>query len=435
MRLQRYLAVYFLLAAAVAFGQNQSDFTPKQRIQRIRQLGKTNAQAIPALAQSLNDPSRDVRVEAVKAIVKIGTEASLDPLIKATRDQDAEVEIRAVDGLVNFYLPGYVARGGLTGPFTQGVRQVRAFFSSRNDQVIGPGITVRQDVADAIGNVIEHGADIDARSNAALAAGILRARSTVPALLDGVRSKDSDLIFESLVALQKIKDPAAGPRISFLANDLDPRIQTTALQTIAMLHSVQSAPEVRTALKNASNDKIRRVALETLATLGQPEDRDIFNRYLSSNDGQLRIAAIEGLARLRDPKDSPTFQHIYNEQGAGTAVHLAAAFGLVNEGNVSISEFSPLQYLLNNLNSQDLGDTAQKYMTIACRHEEVRKAVLPLLTGATKDQKIRLCAALGASHSDDVIPALTRLSHDIDPDVSLAASKALQAAQNPQPSE
>lgn len=428
--MHRLLAAAFLLFLALnAFGQNASDFTPKERIQRIRQLGKINSQALPALAQSLSDPDRDVRVEAVKAIIKIGTEASLDPLIKATEDKDTEVEIRATDGLVNFYLPGYVLRGGLTGPFTHGARQVKSFFSSRNDRVIGPGITVRPDVADAIANLIQHGADIDARSNAALAAGILRARSAVPALLDGVRSKDSELIFESLVALQKINDPVAGPRISFLANDLDPRIQTAALQTIAMLHSVQSAPEVRTALANAPNDKIRRVALDTLAMLGQSSDAAIFRRYLSNSDPRLRTSALEGLGRLRDPQDYPAFERAYNEKNAGPAVHLAAAFALVNEGNVSISEFSPLQYLLDNLNSQDLGGTAQSYMTEACRHADVRKAVLPLLTRATKDQKVRLCAALGASGSEDVIPALTKLSHDIDPDVSLAASKALQTAQ------
>ena len=432
----RLLAAAFLLILALtAFGQNASDFTPKARIQRIRQLGKTNSQALPALSESLNDPDRNVRVEAVKAIVKIGTEASLDPLIKATEDKDAEVKIRATDGLVNFYLPGYVLRGGLTGPFTHGVRQVKSFFATRNDQVIGPGITVKPEAAEAIGNIIRHGADIDARSNAALAAGILRARSTVPALLEGARSKDSELIFECLVALQKIKDPAAGPRISFLANDLDARVQTTALQTIAMLHSVQSAPEVRTALASAPNDKIRRVALETLTTLAQPGDAAIFKRYLSSSDSRLRTAALEGLGRLRDPQDYPEFERAYNEKNAGPAVHLAAAFALVNNGNVSISEFSPLQYLLDNLNSQDLGSTAQSYLTEVCRHADVRNAVLPLLTRATKDQKVRLCAALGASGSEDVFPVLTRLSHDIDPDVSLAASKALQTSQTRKDSE
>ena len=48
----------------------------------------------------------DVRLEAVKAIVDIGTQRSLDPLIKACGDNDPEIQIRATDGLVNFYVPG-----------------------------------------------------------------------------------------------------------------------------------------------------------------------------------------------------------------------------------------------------------------------------------------------------------------------------------------
>jgi HEAT repeat protein len=199
-----------------------------------------------------------------------------------------------------------------------------------------------------------------------------------------------------------------------------------------MLHSTQSAPEVRLALSSAPNDKIRRAALETLTALGQPADVAIFKQYLNSADPKQRTTAIEGLGRLRNPQDYPTFERIYNEKNANSAVHLAAAFALVNEGNLAISEFSPLQYLLDNLNNQDLNGTAQDYLTELCKREEVRKVVLPLLTGATKEQKVRLCRALGASGSDDVIPALTRLSHDIDPEVSYAASKALQTARNPQ---
>src|SRR5205823_2736928 len=116
----------------VALSQNEDAFDTHERVQRIRDLGKKDARAIPALEQYLTDPNRDIRVEAVKAIVKIGTDASLAPLAKATHDSDSEVQIRATDGITNYYLPGYVVKGGLTGSLTRGVRQARAFFASRN---------------------------------------------------------------------------------------------------------------------------------------------------------------------------------------------------------------------------------------------------------------------------------------------------------------
>src|SRR5436305_4450628 len=91
----------------LVFAQNEDGFTAKERISRIRDLSKRDSSAIRSLAPYLSDANREIRLEAVKAIVKIGGEASLDPLVTATHDKDPEIQIKATDGLVNFYLPGY----------------------------------------------------------------------------------------------------------------------------------------------------------------------------------------------------------------------------------------------------------------------------------------------------------------------------------------
>jgi HEAT repeat protein len=425
----RVLTLAFCLISLLAFGQNEDGYNRNQRVLRIRDLGKKNSQAIPPLAHYLDDPDRDIRVEAVKAIVKIGTEASLDPLITATHDKDAEVQIRATDGIVNFYVPGYVTKGGLSGPFTRGMRQVKSFFSSRDNQAIDPSVTVRTDVSEALGDVARRGATMDSRANAARAAGILRARPAVPGLVDALHSKNSEVIFECLVALQKIDDPSAGPSVSFLAHDLDDRIQATALETIGVLHSSDSAPDVRSVLRGARNIKIRRAALQCLAMLGVPEDRTVFQRYIEDPDADLRASALEGLGRIREPEDTPALEQAYNEKNADAKLHLAAAFALVSEGKVDTSDFSPLRYLVENLDVRGQRDSAQAYLTELCRRDDVRKALFPLIAETTKDQKLALCHALSASRNDDVIPVLNALSKDIDPDVSLAASKGIQRVQ------
>ena len=73
--------------------------------------------------------------------------------------------------------------------------------------MVDPDVKVRPDVAAALSEKIAGGNGMDVRSDAALAAGILRARDSVPALEKGLRSKDSNVIFECLIALQKIQDP------------------------------------------------------------------------------------------------------------------------------------------------------------------------------------------------------------------------------------
>ncbi len=414
----------FLLVA-----QNEESFNANQRIQRIRDLGKKDARAIPALEQYLTDPNRSIRVEAVKAIVKIDTEASLAPLAKAAHDSDAEVQIRAADGMTNYYVPGYIAKGGLTGPFTRGVRQVKTFFSSRNDQVIDPDVIIRPDVAQALADQVRAGTGSDVRANAARAAGILRDALAVPALTEALHAKDSQVMFESLVALEKIHDASAGPALSSPAHDLDDRIQATALEAIGVLHCLECAGDVRSDLTNARNIRIRRAALDALAMLASPDDRPVFQKYVGDRDADLRASALEGLGRIREPEDTPVIAAAFDEKDADSKVHLAAAFALVDEGKVDTSDFSPLSYLVENLEMKAHSVAATAYLTELARREDVRKALFPLVARATKDQKIALCSIFAASPSDDVIPALNTLAKDIDPDVAFAASRALRIAQ------
>ncbi len=408
-----------------AHAQDESNYDSKQRTKRIRELGKANGSAILTLAGYLGDPDRNIRLEATKAIVKIGGEGSVEPLIRVTRDSDAELAIRATDGLVNFYVPGY-ATHGLTGSFTRGVRQVKSFFNARNDQAVGRDVSVRDDVAQALAQLIGGSASLDARANAARAAGILRAGPAVTALQTGLRSKDTELIFESLVALQKIGDPAAGPSVSFLLNDLNDRVQATALETVGVLVSRSSAPDVRSVLPNARNARVRRAALEALAMFGLASDRPLFQQYESDSDSELRASALEGLGRIREPEDFTILEKAYNEQNAGGAVHLAAAFGMVQQGKVEISELSPLQYLYDTLNSADLHKTATAYLVECSRDQAVRGALISLLPNATKDQKMAICEAFGRAATPDVVPPLETLSRDIDSEVALAAARSLK---------
>ena len=170
------LVTFALCLTLLAAAQSEATLPTKERISRIRDLSKSDAAVIPTLAHYLDDPKRDIRLEAVKAIVKIGGEPSLAPLAKATHDSDPEVQIRATDGLVNYYLPGYIAKGGLTGSLTKGFRHAKGFFSSRNDQVVPPDVQIREDVAQALADEVSSATDSDAKANASRAAGILPPR-------------------------------------------------------------------------------------------------------------------------------------------------------------------------------------------------------------------------------------------------------------------
>jgi HEAT repeat protein len=423
MRLLRVVGYGCILPLFLLSQDNQKD-RDKAQISRIHALEKIGTRGLAELSGFLKDPDRPVRVEAVNAIVALGSTASLDPLLSATHDTDAEVRVRATDGIVNVYVPGYVANSGLSGYVTRGLRQVKAFFSARNDKVIDDDVKVREDVGPAIAEEVNFGDELTPRSNAALAAGILRLKVAVPALLQALHAKDNDLIFESLVALQKIHDPSAGEGVGFLVRDLDERTQVTTLETVGVLHSTEAAPDVRYALENARNPKVKRAALSALAMLAVPEDRIIFRQYVINADPALRAAALEGLGRLREPEDTPTIQTSFDEANADWRIHLAAAFALVTEGNVSTEEFSPLPYLVENLNSRQRADVADAYLKELIHRDEVRRNIVKTLDEATKAQKLALCWIFGESHSSDMLPALQRLAGDSDGEVEIAAKRA-----------
>src|SRR5206468_913292 len=128
------------------------DVRPKE----VREIGKGGSNSIPRLQELLKNPKQDVRVEVVKQLTDIGTQRSLDPLIEATRDNDPEVQIRAIDGLVNFYLPGYVQSG-----FASSLRRVgtsiKGKFTDTNDQVIDAYVMVRPEVITALGALARGG--------------------------------------------------------------------------------------------------------------------------------------------------------------------------------------------------------------------------------------------------------------------------------------
>src|SRR5215469_14296356 len=146
---------------AVLSASAQETLRPKD----VRSLGKQGSSALPRLQELLRNPDLDIRVAAVKAITEIGTPGSLAPLIQATADNDPEVQIQATDGLVNFYLPGYVQTGFGSSLKRVGA-SIKGAFTENNDQIIDPFVVPRADVIQALQILVRGGGDMTARANA-----------------------------------------------------------------------------------------------------------------------------------------------------------------------------------------------------------------------------------------------------------------------------
>jgi HEAT repeat protein len=413
-----------LIALFAAVPVSAQEVRPKD----VREIAKAGRPAIPRLQELLKNPSIDVRVEAVKQLTEIGTQDSLDPLIQGTRDNDPEVQIRATEGIVNFYLPGYV-QTGIGASVRRVGTSIKARFTDTNDQVIDPYVIVRPDAVRALGALASGGSSMASRASAARALGVLRGRAAVSDLVEAAHSKDSDLIYESLIALQKIRDEAAGPRVTFLLRDLDSRVQVAAIETAGLLRTREALPDLAGVLKRARDAKVRRAALTSIAMLPDESSRPLYQQYLRDKDDKLRGAAAEGLGRLKNPADLPALEQAWRDENK-TSARLSLAFAQVMLGKTELSEFSPLQLLINTLNSSAYKGEAFPLLVELARDAKVRQALYrPMQTG-TNDEKIGLAGVLARSGDQSSIAELEKLVKDPNPDVAreaLRAQRTLQA--------
>jgi HEAT repeat protein len=408
-----------LLLAVIALAQDS-----KQRAKTVRDLGHGGQDSIPKIVPYVTDQDLAVRVEAVKALVEIGGPKTVEPLVTATRDNDPEVQIRATDGLVNVYLPGYY-KTGISGTIQRAGNAIKARFVDTNEQTIDAFVEVKPEVIRALGRLATGASSMEGRANAARALGILRGKAAIPELAEALHSKDNAVIFEALIAIKKIRDPAGGPRVAFLLRDLDERIQIAALETTGILLNKAAAPEVRDALEHARTPKVRRVALNSLAMLAEPADHPVFLRFLSDKDEELRADSYEGLARIRNQVDRPTLEKNFAAERS-MKPRLSMAFALVALGNRDTSEFAPLRYLVNTLNVRSYREVASALVTELARDLPVRQAIYPLLTRATKDEKIQLAIIFARSGDRDSLPFLETLSVDPDNDVAQESIRSLR---------
>jgi HEAT repeat protein len=417
----------FLFAASCLFGQDLQSTEPKERIKAVRALRDSGSTAIATLTPLLSDPDRDVRLETVRSIVTIGTQHSLDPLVTATRDNDPEVQIRATDGLVNFFVPGYVATG--VARFSAAVR---GRFDRENRDKVDPWVTVRPEVIEALGKLTRGGASMESRANAARAVGILRGKEAIPDLLEALQTKDTEVLFESLIALQKIGDTSAGPRVVSLLRDLVERVQVAAIETVGLLKTREAVSDLQRVFDSAKSAKVRRAALTSLAILADPNSRPYFDRGFEDKDDLVRAAAAEGYARLNQSSDVPKLQQAFDEEKKMPA-RLGAAFALVALGQTKTEEFSPLTYLVHTLNSRQYRGIAEAYLIELSKQAPVRGLIYPFIAQGTRDEKIGLARILAITGDRESIAQVEWISKDSDGEVAsegLRALKALRARVN-----
>jgi HEAT repeat protein len=417
-----------LLLFLPSFAPAQDD-SPKARAKAVKELGKKGSDGVAGVAAFLRDESVEVRVEAVKTLGAIGTQKCLDPLTSALIDPDPEVQIRAMDILADFYVPGY-AKDSLSNSLKRKDNNVSGKFPDNSDWIIPAYLQARPEIIASLRQLLKGSGSLLVRSNAARVLGVLRGKPAVPELVDALRSKDDELMYQSIVSIQKVRAKEAAPRLQFLLRDLNEHIQIAAIETVGLLGDKTALPDLRRVLETSPKQKVRRAALGSIAMLPDPANRALFSEYLHDKDDALREAAAEGLGRLANPQDVPAMEATFDEEKKN-GPRLSQAFALVAMGKRDLSEAAPLRYLVNNLNTKSWRGVSIPFLSELSRQPEVRRALYPVLDNATRDEKTGLAQALASAGGQDAAPTLESLSRDSDKTVAeegLRALRTLRAA-------
>jgi HEAT repeat protein len=284
---------------------------------------------------------------------------------------------------------------------------------------------VRPEIRSALRSIVVNGTDNVVRANAARALGVLRDVDSTQALIEALRSKDDRLIFESLIALQKIANPEAGPRVVFLMRDLVEKVQLAAIETAGLLKTRDAIGELRRVMESGPEKKLRRASVQALARIADPSTRDLLVNLLQDKDDDIRATAAEGIGRMGNAADRQAIETAFNAERK-SAARLGQAFAIARLGGVDMSEFSPLRYLINSLNSRSWRGVAQPYLNELTRQESVRKAIYPMLGSGTPAERTGLLLALAASGAPDAISQIEPHVRDTDLEISSAATRALR---------
>ena len=201
-------------------------------------------------------------------------------------------------------------------------------------------------------------------------------------------------------------------------NSRDAALRRAAMQTLGQVRYPNSAQALSDQLSYYRNGPDAMAALEGLAGIGDPTSVSHFRELLPSPNADLRRLGVEGLARA-DERDALTNLQQIAQTERSSAVLLAVHYAHVRLGSVG----SSLQQLVAALHIAAQRPLALKYLL------DLAPSMAPALAPSLRDQnpEIRRLVAdvIGFSRDASVIAALEAAVKDSDPDVVIAAQRAI----------
>ncbi len=272
-----------------------------RRKQAATVLGQNKVrEAVPDLIQLTEDTDGSIRLEAVRALVRINDTRALQAYTRLTHDSEKEVQKKAIEGVTNMYVVG-------EGGFTRGLRKfadvLNPFRDDYNPLMVESFVPVSQDAKDALAELL-FASDTGIRKDAAVALGILRAQSALPTIQQALSVETSDGVKVELIrTIYKIGDPSAGPAVIPLVRDTDKKVHDEAIFTLGQLRVTEAVPLLKELYLSgveerqkvlgfvpvSGTDDLQKKLLEALAYMGDSSCQELFLQALMDSRESYRL--------------------------------------------------------------------------------------------------------------------------------------------------
>lgn len=417
----RHAAVVAVLLAAVSAGAaakpsfedlvaNLKSPNASTRQEAAAALGKSRRrEAVTPLAALVRDPEARVRLEVVRALRALRDASGVPALITSLGDGDRDVREEAIGTLVEIYTER--DRIGPVGRFLE-------IFSDEYDRTsIAPYTVVDPAVEQGLAGSLRD-QDPAIREQAALALGILNARSALPALANALRDPDAGVRGAAATAIGKVGTAADGRALIPLLADEDAEVRNRVLQAIGVLRVREAGPPLRQMYEGNRRREAGVRVLAALSRIADPAQADLFQEVVQDPDPERKRLAIEGLGRISDPSRLPAFKKDYQREKTDE-LRLAYSFALTLLGDRAF-----VDTIVLNLPSRTLGTRSRNYLLEM--GSEVLPDLYPYLGDPDPEIRAALCDVIALIGDVDAVARLTPLINDPSPKVADRANRAVE---------
>lgn len=382
----------------------------KTRESAASALGKSGRRdAVTPLAALVRDPEPKVRLEVVRSLGQLKDASGVPALLTSLGDGDPEIRREAIGGVVEVY-----AGRDRVGTVDRFLR----IFSDEFDRASGAlYAAVDPSVYQALSRALRD-EDKGTREEAALALGILDAKSAIGDLQNALQDQDADVRSAAVSAIGKVGTAKDGRALVPLLADESYPVKLRVLYALGTLKVEEAGPALREMYEANRRRELGIKVLETLSRIRDSRQAELFQQLVQDPDPEKKRLAIEGLARISDPSRMAAFKKDYQREG-NQDLKLAYAFAITRMGDRAF-----LDSLILSLPSRTTASRSRSY--ILDLGPEVLPELYPYLTDPDADIRGGLCEIIAALGDPDAIPHLTRLLDDPSSSVADRANRGIE---------